>query len=103
MTIQTIKKPDLHGFFLYRRYAQSKLVTRRNVFVFTGVVSGEAPCLRHYLRSVIGPPGARMDCFIAVYDYFHVEHTSSRPITEVKQRRVRVVLEWVTAWNYRVL
>ena len=34
---------------------------------------------------------------------YHVEHTSSRPITEVKQRRARLVLGWVTAWEHRVL
>ena len=34
---------------------------------------------------------------------YHVEHTGSRPITEVKQRRARSVLGWVTAWEYRVL
>ena len=28
---------------------------------------------------------------------YHVEYTSSRPITEVKQRRARLVLGWVTA------
>ena len=28
---------------------------------------------------------------------------SSRPITEVKQRRARIVLGWVTAWEHRVL
>ena len=28
---------------------------------------------------------------------YHVENTGSRPITEVKQRRARTVLEWVTA------
>ena len=33
---------------------------------------------------------------------YHVENTSSRPITEVKQRRARLVLGWVTAWEYRV-
>jgi hypothetical protein len=33
---------------------------------------------------------------------YHVEYTSSRPITEVKQRRARLVLGWVTAWEYRV-
>ena len=31
---------------------------------------------------------------------YHVESTSSRPITEVKQRRVVLVLGWVTAWEY---
>ena len=30
------------------------------------------------------------------------ENISSRPITEVKQRRARLVLGWVTAWEYRV-
>ena len=33
---------------------------------------------------------------------YHVEHTGSRPITEVKQRRARLVLGWVTAWEHRV-
>ena len=33
----------------------------------------------------------------------HVEHTSSRPIPEVKQRRAELVLGWVTAWEYSVL
>ena len=30
---------------------------------------------------------------------YHVENTSSRPITEVKQRRAWLVLGWVTAWE----
>ena len=34
---------------------------------------------------------------------YHVEHTSSRPITEVKQRWAWLVLGWVTAWEHRVL
>ena len=34
---------------------------------------------------------------------YHVENTGSRPITEVKQRRARLVLGWVTAWESRVL
>ena len=34
---------------------------------------------------------------------YHVETTGSRPITEVKQRRARLVLGWVTAWEHRVL
>ena len=33
---------------------------------------------------------------------YHAEHTSSRPITEVKQHRARLVLGWVTAWEHRV-
>ena len=33
---------------------------------------------------------------------YHVEHTGSRPITEVKQRRAWLVLGWVTAWEYQV-
>jgi hypothetical protein len=33
---------------------------------------------------------------------YHVESTGSRPITEVKQRRARLVLGWVTAWEYWV-
>ena len=33
---------------------------------------------------------------------YHAEYTGSRPITEVKQRRARLVLGWETAWEYRV-
>ena len=33
---------------------------------------------------------------------YHVEHTSSRPITEVKQHWARIVLRWETAWELRV-
>ena len=34
---------------------------------------------------------------------YHVEHTSSRPITEVKQHWARIVLRWETAWELLVL
>ena len=34
---------------------------------------------------------------------YHVENTSSRPITEVKQRRSWLVLGWVTALEYQFL
>ena len=34
---------------------------------------------------------------------YHVERTSSRPITEVKQHWAELVLGWVTAWEYSVL
>ena len=33
---------------------------------------------------------------------YHVERTSSRPITEVKQHWARIVLGWETAWELRV-
>ena len=33
---------------------------------------------------------------------YHVEYTRSRLISEVKQRRARLVLAWVTGWEYRV-
>jgi hypothetical protein len=33
---------------------------------------------------------------------YHVESTSSRPITEVKQHWAKLVLGWVTAWEYLV-
>ena len=32
----------------------------------------------------------------------HAERTPSRPIWEVKQRRARLVLAWVTGWEYHV-
>ena len=34
---------------------------------------------------------------------YHIEHTSSRPITEVKQGWDLLVLGWVTAWEHWVL
>ena len=34
---------------------------------------------------------------------YHIEHTSSRPITEVKQCWVQSVLGWVTAWEHWML
>ena len=34
---------------------------------------------------------------------YHVEHTSSRLITEVKQHWARIVLGWETAWDLLVL
>ena len=34
---------------------------------------------------------------------YHAENTGSRLITEVKQHRARLVLAWVTGWEYRVL
>ena len=34
---------------------------------------------------------------------YSVESTSSRPITEVKPHLARLVLGWVTAWEYLVL
>ena len=34
---------------------------------------------------------------------YHAESTSSRLITEVKQRRAGLVPGWVTAWEYPVL
>ena len=34
---------------------------------------------------------------------YHVENTSSRPITEVKQHWALLVLGWETAWEHRVL
>ena len=34
---------------------------------------------------------------------YHVESTASRPISEVKQHRVWLVLGWVTAWEHQML
>ena len=42
-------------------------------------------------------------CSVDCLRPYHVEYTPSRPIWEVKQRRARLVLGWVTAWEYRVL
>ena len=41
-------------------------------------------------------------CSVKCLRPYHVETTSSRPITEVKQRRAASVLGWVTAWEYAV-
>ena len=42
-------------------------------------------------------------CLLPCQQPYHVEHTSSRPITEVKQHWARIVLGWETAWEHRVL
>ena len=34
---------------------------------------------------------------------YHAENTASRPISEVKQRWVWLVLGWETAWEHRML
>ena len=40
--------------------------------------------------------------FLTCQRPYHVERTSSRPITEVKQHWARIVLGWETAWELRV-
>ena len=35
--------------------------------------------------------------------FIYVEHTASRPISEVKQRWVWLVVGWVTVWEYQIL
>ena len=57
------------------------------------VVAGGIRTRVHYVASA-------WDCRLRPY---HVENTSSRLITEVKQRRAWLVLGWVTAWEYQVL
>ena len=42
-------------------------------------------------------------CLSSCQRPYHVEHTSSRPITEVKQHWARIVLGWETAWELLVL
>ena len=68
-------------------------------------------CAGPDLRSV-GPGRAPRGCRHSIYTArqpavcrqrpYHAENTSSRPITEVKQHRARLVLGWVTAWEHRV-
>ena len=42
-------------------------------------------------------------CLSSCQRPYHVEHTSSRPITEVKQHWAWIVLGWETAWELQVL
>ena len=44
-----------------------------------------------------------VECVVFRQRPYHVESTASRPISEVKQRRARLVLGWETAWEHRVL
>ena len=67
---------------------------RLSVCVFGGGVTYMYTVFINKMISGIG------NCCLRPY---HIENTSSRPITEVKQRRARLVLGWVTAWEYRVL
>ena len=106
-------------FFLPAHF--SLPIERRMHHVYCTNHAGESPCSRS-LRLLEGP--SQCHCIrvrhfrrsIAVHRFkwcvnngrpclrpYHVENTSSRPITEVKQRRARLVLGWVTAWEYRVL
>ena len=48
------------------------------------------------------PQSGRVTSRVCCQRPYHVENTSSRPITEVKQHRARLVLRWVTAWERRV-
>ena len=45
----------------------------------------------------------RKKCHTLCQRPYHVECTSSRPITEVKQHWARIVLRWETAWELLVL
>jgi hypothetical protein len=53
-------------------------------------------------RAIMEAIKAQIKMFDQCLGSYHVECTGSRPITEVKQRRARLVLGWVTAWEYRV-
>ena len=53
-----------------------------------------------FLRSVAYSPPVHRSLRQRSY---HVENTASRPISEVKQRWVWLVLGWVTAWEYQML
>ena len=54
---------------------------------------------KHYQALIKVPFGERSHCLRP----YHVGNTGSRPITEVKQRWARLVLAWVTGWEYWVL
>ena len=45
----------------------------------------------------------KMDVTVINQRPYHVECTASRPISEVKQRWVWLVLGWVTAWEHQML
>ena len=44
----------------------------------------------------------QLGCSLRCLRPYHVEYTSSRLITEVKQHWAELVLGWVTAWEYSV-
>ena len=84
-------------------------VSNENCPIHKGVRLGQV-ILKYEFPSSI--PGLIAQLKLVVYVNFipikclrpyHVEHTSSRPIPEVKQRRAELVLGWVTAWEYSVL
>ena len=56
----------------------------------------------HCTAADIGDKGL-LESFLYRVRPYHVENTSSRPITEVKQHWAALVLGWVTAWEYAVL
>ena len=82
--------------------------------------SNERPLIARALDCTIDLSPVRELCFVEFFKFdcifvepdiaectkclgpYHVESTSSRPITEVKQHWAALVLGWVTAWEYAV-
>ena len=73
---------------------------------YTFATNGSMVCLMHSLSKTFT---IKSRSWWGIFTYisrqrpYHVEYTSSRSITEVKQRRARLVLGWETAWEHRVL
>ena len=71
---------------LYRVLRAPSVGAARDTYIYRAPGIEEMSACRH-------PVGPRP---------YHVGYTGSRPITEVKRRRARLVLGWVTAWEHRV-
>ena len=59
----------------------------------------------HSRRLLFGPESYKIEFSMNLQCQrpYHVECTASRPISEVKQRWVWLVLGWVTAWEHQML
>ena len=68
----------------------------------TGRGNSKCLCHIHFLSSKTNFIKANFPSLLRQRPY-HVEHTGSRPITEVKQHWAWLVLGWVTAWEHQVL
>ena len=77
------------------------LLTVTGALILPGQEPTSCPSLPHADQH---PGGAQTSSSTATKGLrvHHVEHTPSRPIWEVKQRRALSVPGWVTAWEYRV-
>ena len=105
------------GIFLFSRFFSSHAFSRHKRFLYVLYPFCPTPCASRVLlvtlfpvfcyKRLVAKCGKRFlgnkNQPLSRQRPYHVECTSSRPITEVKRRRASLVLGWVTAWEHGVL